>query len=54
MIDTKVTQPGSPSVRYALLDKEGQRVSLHYSAFDAGEEAKRRWPGVARAMAFLP
>lgn len=32
------------NVRYELIDKDGNRASLHYTAFDAAQEAARRWP----------
>ena len=41
---TNLTQAGSPPVHYELIDKDGNRVSLHYTAFDAAQEAGRRWP----------
>lgn len=46
-IDTKVTQPGSPFVRYELIDKEGNVVAIDppfMSAGAAAQLAKSQWP----------
>lgn len=31
-------------IRYALIDKDGKRAGLHYTAFDASQQAMRLWP----------
>jgi hypothetical protein len=42
--DLKLTQPRSGTVRYELINKDGKRQGLFYTAFDAAQQAKRWWP----------
>lgn len=48
--DPKLTQPGSPSVRYRLISPDGHALLnlTHATAQEAARTAADMWPGVAQ------
>ncbi len=44
MIDTKLAQPGSPSVRYEIVSYRGEIFGPYPSAQAAADAAREKWP----------
>ena len=48
VIDTKLAQPGSPSVRYQLISPTAARLGIYDTALEAASAAGGFWPGVCQ------